>query len=173
MRVAYHAHGTPVYYLCNSRAVACAEPVCQSFAGKNLEALIATGVLRALEPARFELHERALAHLEWERQRLDKHWQQRLELARTLRFHRAARQYHAIEPENRLVARELERRREICYKSNGNWRSNTIVSWQYSAATTDRNRPPSDRGTCHGNSRPAGTDLAPRSRNGKPRSAAW
>ena len=153
MRVAYHAHGTPVYYLCNSRAVACAEPVCQSFAGKNLEALIATEVLRALEPARFELHERALADLERERQRLDKHWQQRLERAR-IQADRAARQYHAIEPENRLVARELERQLgDSATRATGT--GGAIRSFPgRSAATTDRNRPPSDRGTCHGHSGP-------------------
>ena len=67
--------------------------------------------MRALEPARFELHEQALGDLERERQRLDKHWRQRLERAR-IQADRAARQYHANEPENRLVARELERRWE-------------------------------------------------------------
>ena len=111
MRVAYHAQGTPVYYICNSQSAARAEPVCQSLAGNKLEALVATEVLRALEPARFELHEQALGDLERERQRLDKHWRQRLERAR-IQADRAARQYHANEPENRLVARELERRWE-------------------------------------------------------------
>ena len=77
----------------------------------HLEALVTEEVLRALEPARLELHEQALADLERERQRLDKHWQKRLERAR-IEADRAARQYHAIEPENRLVARELERRWE-------------------------------------------------------------
>ena len=42
-------------------------------------------------------------------ERLDVHWRQRLERAR-YEAERAARQYHAVEPENRLVARELERR---------------------------------------------------------------
>ena len=45
------------------------------------------------------------------RERLEAHWHQRLERAR---YHaqRAARQDEAVEPENRLVARELERRWE-------------------------------------------------------------
>ena len=111
MRVGYHAQGTPVYYICDSELVERAEALCQSLAGNTLEALVAAEVLRALEPARFELHEQALADLERERRRLDKHWQQRLERAR-IQAERAARQYHANEPENRLVARELERRWE-------------------------------------------------------------
>ncbi len=51
----------------------------------------------------------ALAILEKERQTLDQHWQLRLEHAR-YEVQRAQRQYDAVEPENRLVARELERR---------------------------------------------------------------
>jgi hypothetical protein len=43
-----------------------------------------------------------------ERQGLDANWQQRLERARYA-AQRAERQYRAVEPENRLVARTLER----------------------------------------------------------------
>ena len=111
MRVAYHAKGHPVYYLCNVRHVERAEPVCQSLAGRPLEALVTGEVLRAIEPAALELSARALADVRRERQRLDEHWQQRRERAR-YEADRAARQYHAVEPENRLVARALERRWE-------------------------------------------------------------
>jgi DNA invertase Pin-like site-specific DNA recombinase len=111
MRVAYHARGTPVYYLCNLQSVARAEPICQSLAGGSLEALVTEEVLRALEPAALELRAAAVADLEREWQQRDRHWQQRLERAR-IEADRAARQYHAVEPENRLVARELERQWE-------------------------------------------------------------
>jgi DNA invertase Pin-like site-specific DNA recombinase len=111
MRVAYHAEKTPVYYLCNYRFVECAEPICQSLAGGPLEALVTAEVLQALEPAELELSLQAIADLEHERNRLDRHWQHRRERAR-IEAERAARQYHACEPENRLVARELERRWE-------------------------------------------------------------
>ncbi len=111
MRVAYHARGTPVYYICNQRYIACAEPICQSLAGVTLEALVTEEVLRALEPAALELHAAAVADLESEWRQQDQHWQLRLERAR-VEAERAARQYHAVEPENRLVARELERRWE-------------------------------------------------------------
>ena len=46
-----------------------------------------------------------------ERERLEAHWPQRLERACD-HAQRAARPYEAVEPENRLVARELERRWE-------------------------------------------------------------
>jgi hypothetical protein len=48
---------------------------------------------------------------------LDGHWQQRLERAR-IEADRAARQYHAVEPEDRLVARELERRWEQALRAH-------------------------------------------------------
>ena len=49
--------------------------------------------------------------LRTERAQLEAHWQQRLERAH-YGAARAARQYSAVEPENRLVARELERQWE-------------------------------------------------------------
>jgi hypothetical protein len=50
----------------------------------------------------------AVAEVEQQRAQLTRHWQQRLERGR-YEAERSARQYHAVEPENRLVARELER----------------------------------------------------------------
>uniref|UniRef100_UPI00196AE477 recombinase family protein n=1 Tax=Aquisphaera insulae TaxID=2712864 RepID=UPI00196AE477 len=111
MRVAYHARGMPVYYTCVGGYVERAEPICQSLAGSELEDLVASEVLRAIEPASLELSVRAVADLRQERERLERDWQRRLERA-DIDADRAARQYHATEPENRLVARELEARWE-------------------------------------------------------------
>jgi hypothetical protein len=71
--------------------------------------MISSQVLAALEPAALELHLAAAQDVAQERQRLHQHWQQQLERAH-YETDRAARQYQAVEPENRLVARELERR---------------------------------------------------------------
>jgi hypothetical protein len=65
-------------------------------------------VLQALEPAALEASLALAADLEAERAALDQHWQQRLERA-GYDVERARRQYSACEPENRLVARSLER----------------------------------------------------------------
>jgi DNA invertase Pin-like site-specific DNA recombinase len=108
MQVAYHSKATPVYYTCNTRSVSCGAPPCQSFAGGTLEAAVTEEVLRALEPAELELSLQAVADLEQEHRRQDRHWQQRLERA-GLEVECAARRYQAVEPECRLVARELER----------------------------------------------------------------
>ena len=128
MRVDYHAKDTPVYYVCNTRAVERVEPSCQSLAGVPLEALVTAEVLHALEPAKLELSLQAVADLEREHQRLDQHWRERLERAR-IEAERAARQYHAVEPENRLVGRELERAGNRPWSDNGGCRSSTTGSW--------------------------------------------
>jgi hypothetical protein len=62
-------------------------------------------------PAGLELSLRATAECQRERATLDRQWQQRLERARHDTA-RASRQYDAVEPENRLVARTLERKWE-------------------------------------------------------------
>jgi hypothetical protein len=68
-------------------------------------------VLRAVEPAALELSLRAAERVEQDRERLHAHWKQRLERA-DYEATRARRQYDAVDPENRLVARELERQWE-------------------------------------------------------------
>jgi DNA invertase Pin-like site-specific DNA recombinase len=111
LMVNYTNGGTGLRYSCTRGVVDYGEPVCQSLSGQRLDALVSQQVLAVLEPAALELHLAAAADVEQERQRLHQHWQQQLERAR---YHtdRAARQYHAVEPENRLVVRELERRWE-------------------------------------------------------------
>ena len=64
-------------------------------------------VLAALEPDRIRLAADALEQLELEAKALDTQWQLRLERVR-FEAQRAQRQYQAVEPENRLVARHLE-----------------------------------------------------------------
>jgi exonuclease VII large subunit len=73
-----------------------------------LDGLVSELVLKALEPAALEISLKVAEDVEAERQRLHQHWAQRLERAR-YEAERASRQYHAVEPENRLVARTLER----------------------------------------------------------------
>jgi hypothetical protein len=77
-------------------------------AARVVDDLVAGEVLRALAPAALELSLKAVEDLQKERQRLERHWRQRLERAR-YEAERAERQYRAVEPENRLVARTLER----------------------------------------------------------------
>jgi len=109
--VNYTNAGRGLRYSCTRGVVDYGEPTCQSLSGQRLDRLIGQQVLAVLQPAALELHLAAAADVAQERQRLHQHWQQQLERAR-YQTDRAARQYQAVEPENRLVARELERRWE-------------------------------------------------------------
>ena len=109
--VGYTNAGRGLRYSCLRGRIDYGEPVCQSLSGQRLDALVSAQVLSVLEPAALELHLAAAADVAQERRRLHQHWQQQLERAR-YEAERAARQYQAVEPENRLVARALERRWE-------------------------------------------------------------
>jgi DNA invertase Pin-like site-specific DNA recombinase len=80
---------------------------CQHIAGPALDAYVTGQVLAAVAPAALEVSLAAAAQAEAERAMLDKLWCQRLERARYAAG-RARRQYQLAEPENRLVARQLE-----------------------------------------------------------------
>jgi hypothetical protein len=71
-----------------------------------LDEYVTEQVLRALEPVALELSLEAITHLEQDRTELDQLWQKRLERA-DFEAQRAKRHYQLVEPENRLVARQL------------------------------------------------------------------
>jgi DNA invertase Pin-like site-specific DNA recombinase len=111
MVVNYNNAKNGLRYNCHRALVCYGAPECQSLSGGRLDAFVAQQVLAALQPAALELHLAAAEDLERQRQLLHQNWQQNLE--RTgYEAERAARQYGEVEPENRLVARELERRWE-------------------------------------------------------------
>ena len=109
--VQYINAGTGLRYSCLRGVIEYGEPPCQSLSGQRLDEFVSQQVLTVLQPAALELHLAAATDVEQERQRLHRHWQQQLERAR-YQTDRAARHFHAVEPENRLVGRELERRWE-------------------------------------------------------------
>ena len=108
MVVNYNNAKNGLRYNCHRALVCYGEPECQSLSGKRLDALVVEQVLAALQPASLELHLAAAADVEQQRQALHQHWQQQLERA-GYAAERAERQYRRVEPENRLVARALER----------------------------------------------------------------
>ena len=86
-------------------------PRCQYIRALPLDAEIERLVLEALAPDQLALALAALEQLEQEEATLRQQWQLRLERAR-YEATRARRQFDAVEPENRLVARNLERQWE-------------------------------------------------------------
>ena len=113
--VAYSGRASRLRYSCGRAMIEYAEPLCQSLAGGVLDDLVAARVLAALEPAALELNLAAADDIAQERARLHQNWRQQVERAR-YEAERARRQYDAVEPENRLVAWELERRWEEALK---------------------------------------------------------
>jgi DNA invertase Pin-like site-specific DNA recombinase len=107
MTVRYDKQGRHVY-LCERLKSDYGGQTCQRVAGAPLDVLVVRGVLRALEPAALELSLAAAERLEKEREELDRLWRKRLERA-AYEAERAGRHYRLLEPENRLVARQLAR----------------------------------------------------------------
>src|SRR5262249_12399864 len=75
---------------------------------RSLDDHVVAQVLSALAPAALELSVTAARQIEGRRAEVDRIWRQRLERADFI-CDRARRQYQLAEPENRLVARQLER----------------------------------------------------------------
>jgi DNA invertase Pin-like site-specific DNA recombinase len=98
-------------YVCGRGVADYAAPLCQSLSGPGLDELVAQHILAAVKPAALDASLAAIEDVQRERAELQRHWQLRRERARC-EAERASRHYHACEPENRLVARELGRRWE-------------------------------------------------------------
>ena len=96
-------------YECRRAQLDHAASPCQSFPVRHLDATVEVTLLEAMQPATLETTLQAFAVLDRERRELDRHWQLRIERAR-YETDRAQRQYDAVEPENRSVARTLEAR---------------------------------------------------------------
>ena len=115
MSTRYSNDKRPSYFCDEYLRRAFHEP-CGRITAAALDDLVAKEVLLALQPATLELSLRTIENVEQERQRLHDQWRQKLERSRH-EAERAERQYHTVEPENRLVARTLEARWEEALKT--------------------------------------------------------
>ena len=118
MLAQYNNDGHTARYVCQAMKSSYGAPFCQSLKARPLDDLIASLVLEAVTPAAIEASVALAENLEAERAALDRHWLQRLERA-GYEVERARRQYAAVEPENRLVARTLERAWEAALTEQG------------------------------------------------------
>ncbi len=98
-------------FTCDAARCQWGSPECQSLKARPLEILVVEQVLRALEPASLELSLQAAECIEAEQQRVETHHRQTVARA-AHEADMARRRYEAVEPNNRLVAAELERRWE-------------------------------------------------------------
>jgi DNA invertase Pin-like site-specific DNA recombinase len=110
LRVQYKGpEGDVVRYACPRAQLDTQEDRCIHFSGATVDAAVGAELLRVIEPAAVEAA--VLANQQQAQAQSDVVEALRRDLeAATYRVQRAERQYEAADPENRLVARELERR---------------------------------------------------------------
>ena len=98
-------------YLCSRRRLAPTDEACGGMPAWRLDEFVTQQLLQALSPAAIELSLCAAEHTSQERRQHQRQLGQNLDRA-TYEAQRAERQYQAVEPENRIVARTLEARWE-------------------------------------------------------------
>jgi hypothetical protein len=82
---------------------------CQTIGGKRIDQAVVEVFLEVTQPAAMEAAERANEEARKQRETVRRYWEYQIEKAQ-YEAQRAERQFHAVEPENRLVVRQLEKR---------------------------------------------------------------
>jgi DNA invertase Pin-like site-specific DNA recombinase len=108
MRVAYKA---TTRYFCEAMARTYAAPICQHLGAAEIEQAVVAAFFEAVQPAELDLLEEVLQSQQADHDRLAQQYADQVRRA-TYEAGLAERQYQAVDPENRLVAAELERRWE-------------------------------------------------------------
>ena len=101
-------HGDYPVYHCSADQGITGQPRCQEVRALGTDAAFERILLDALMPDQIAMAVAAVGQIEAETQALEHQWGLKRERAR-YEAERARRQYDAVEPENRLVARSLER----------------------------------------------------------------
>jgi len=110
MHINYHNQGNKCYpyYICNMANRNFGAGICQSVGGRRIDQAVSDTFLEAVSPASLNVHLKALRQIQHQQDIALEQLQ--LQLERTqYEAERAFRQFDAVEPENRLVARTLER----------------------------------------------------------------
>jgi DNA invertase Pin-like site-specific DNA recombinase len=101
-------HGNYPVYVCAADQSSQGRPRCQEVRALAVDEEVERLILTALTPDQIALAIAALGEIEDENRAMERQWSLKRERAR-FDAERARRQYDAVEPENRLVARSLER----------------------------------------------------------------
>lgn len=108
MTIRYLEDGITPVYKCHQAYHQRGEPTCQTIRGDGIDAAVAELFLEAMQPAQLGISLATLEQIEARAQQIETQWHHRLERAR-YEADLARRRLFAVEPENRLVARTLER----------------------------------------------------------------
>jgi DNA invertase Pin-like site-specific DNA recombinase len=113
MRVHYKGHAFA--YICDRLKARYQAPTCQRISGQPLDAAVVEAFFQALSPAELDVYEHALAQQAEADEQVDHARRQQLE---RLRYQAALaeRQFNRVDPDNRLVAAELEKRWETALR---------------------------------------------------------
>jgi hypothetical protein len=108
MSTNYNNNGQAGRYACTSMQVNYGDPFCQSLVSDPVDKEVSRLVLEVLKPASSEVSIAVANDIKSEREKLERHWSQRLERAQ-YEVDQARRRYGNAEPENRMVVRALEK----------------------------------------------------------------
>jgi DNA invertase Pin-like site-specific DNA recombinase len=108
MSVRYTRHGTTPSYECNQVHKQQGGCTGQFVRGDGVDAAVSRLFLEAIQPAQLEVSLATLDQIEDQARQVQRQWQLRLERAR-YEADLARRRFLAVDPENRLVARNLEK----------------------------------------------------------------
>jgi DNA invertase Pin-like site-specific DNA recombinase len=108
MTIRYLDDGKIPSYECNQLHKNLGEKTCQSLRGDGIDAAVARVFLEAMEPAQLEVSMAAIDQIAQQARSADRQWELMLERVR-YEAELARRRFQAVDPENRLVARTLER----------------------------------------------------------------
>jgi DNA invertase Pin-like site-specific DNA recombinase len=114
MKVVYKQPG--VRYACYGLSKAFGEPACAHLDGASIETFVVSAFFQALEPAQLDVLAEVLTERQREHERLAQWHRQQVVRAR-YEAELARRRYTAVDPENRLVAAELERHWEAALRT--------------------------------------------------------
>jgi DNA invertase Pin-like site-specific DNA recombinase len=108
MTIRYQRNGTLLMYECHQIHTQLAGKTCQTMRGDRIDQAIEQAFLEAIEPANLEVALSALDQVEARARQVDQQWHRQIERAQ-YEADLARRRYKAVDPDNRLVARSLER----------------------------------------------------------------
>jgi DNA invertase Pin-like site-specific DNA recombinase len=108
MSVRYQREGKLVIYECSQAHRQLGTKTCQTMRGERIDQAVEKSLLEAIQPAHLEVALSALDTLEARARQVDQQWHRQIERAQ-YEADLARRRYKAVDPDNRLVARSLER----------------------------------------------------------------
>lgn len=108
MSIRYQRQGSLLVYECNQAHRQRGTKTCQTMRGDRIDEAVVHSFLEAIQPAHLEVALSALDLVEARAKQIDQQWQRQIERAQ-YEADLARRRYRAVDPDNRLVARSLER----------------------------------------------------------------